>query len=99
MLRLTMPRLYMLIGLPPSFALRCEHLVEPWIDPPRVALVDLVARFGIDRCSLDIALRVVVVVAGGRIDAAHRADHLAREENVVDRNHAGEQIDAGLVVN
>jgi hypothetical protein len=46
----------------------------------------------------DVALGVVVVVAGFRIDAAHRADHFAGKQHVVHRDHLGQQVDARLVV-
>ena len=35
---------------------------------------------------------------GFRIDAAHRTDHFAGEQHVVDRDYLGEQINAGLVI-
>src|SRR5215217_725963 len=92
-LRLTIPSSY--ISLPLCF----QSGVEPREHAPRVAFVDLVAIVADDdRRRLDVALGVVVVVAGLRIDAAHRADHLAREQDVVDRDHRGQQVDAGLVV-
>jgi hypothetical protein len=50
------------------------------------------------RAGLDVALGVVVVVAGLGVDAAHGADHLAGEEDVVHRDHLGQQVDARLVV-
>jgi hypothetical protein len=50
------------------------------------------------RAGLDVALGVVVVEAGLGVDAAHRADHLAGEQDVVDRDHLGQQVDARLVV-
>jgi hypothetical protein len=37
-------------------------------------------------------------VARGRVDATHGADHLAGEQDVLDGDHLGQQIDAGLVV-
>ena len=52
----------------------------------------------IDVRSLDVALGVIVMVSRLRIDAAHRADHLARKQDIADGDHAGEQIDAGLVI-
>jgi hypothetical protein len=47
---------------------------------------------------VDVALGVVVVVAGFRVDAAHRADHLGGEQHVLHRDHRVQQVDAGLVV-
>jgi len=73
----------MLIVTVPEF----QRGVEPRIDAPRVAFVDLVPLPGGERAGLDVALGVVVVMAGLGIDPAHRADHLRGEEDVVDRNH------------
>src|ERR1700691_743763 len=84
---------------PALSALRLQRLVEPPIDPPRVAFVDLVAVLGTEIASrIDVALGVVIVMAGLRIDSPHRADHLAREQDVVDRNHLGQEIDARLMI-
>ena len=47
---------------------------------------------------VDVALRVVVVLARFRIDAAHGADHLRAEQDVVDRHDLRQQVDAGLMV-
>jgi hypothetical protein len=41
---------------------------------------------------------VVEGVAGGRVDATHGADHLRSEQDVLHRDHAGQQVDPGLVV-
>ena len=35
---------------------------------------------------------------GFRIDAANGADHFAREQDVIDRHHPGEEIDPRLVI-
>ena len=51
-----------------------------------------------DGAGLDVALGVVVVVAGGGVDAAHRADHFAGKQHVLHRDHGVEQVDARLVV-
>lgn len=61
-----------------------ERIVQA---PPGVPVGDLVARGD-----------VVKIVAGFRIDAAHRADHLAREQDVVNGNHASQQIDTRLMI-
>src|SRR5580765_3480829 len=54
-----------------------EQLIQARINPPRIALEDLVAILLAQALELvDVALGVVVVVAGGRIDALHGADHL-----------------------
>ena len=67
--------------------------------PARVALEDLGAcRRGGRPRRVDVALGVVVVVAGLGIDAAHRADHLRGEQDVLDRDHLEQQVDARLVV-
>src|SRR5215469_4406107 len=76
MLRYTTPSSYM----SKSFCL--ERRIQARIHAARVAFVNLVARFGLDARRLDIALRVVEIMPRFRIDAAHRADHLAREQNV-----------------
>src|SRR5690606_29781901 len=46
----------------------------------------------------DIALGVVEIVPSGRIDPAHRADHLAAEQDVLRVDHLGEQVDARLMI-
>ena len=50
------------------------------------------------RRRVDVALGVVEIEPGPRIDALHRADHLRGEQDVVDRHDFGEQIDARLVI-
>ena len=79
-----------------------ERAIESRIDPPRVALVDRraigVRQGAASVCPIDVALRVVVVMARLRIDAAHRADHLRGEQDVLYRDHVGQQVDARLVV-
>src|SRR5262249_53510600 len=73
--------------------------VEARVDAARIMFVDLVAVFGTQVGSrLDVGLRVVVTMPGLRVDSAHRADHLAGEQDVFDRNDLRQQIDAGLVV-
>src|SRR6516165_7925345 len=92
-LRLTTPISY--ISFPPCL----ERGVEPRKHPPRIAFVDLVPVVADDdRRRLDVALGVVVVMTGLRVDAAHSTDHLAREQDVVDRDHLREQVDARLVI-
>src|SRR5450755_1884636 len=93
MLRLTIPSSYM------SLPLRFESGVQPRENAPRVAFVDLVPIVADDdRRGLDVAPGVIVVVARFRIDATHRTDHLAGKQDVVDGDHLGQQIDAGLMV-
>src|SRR5271166_1509677 len=81
----------------PSAPSCLQRLVEPRIDPPGIAFVDLVAILGAEIGGrLDVALGVVVIVAGLRIDPPYRADHFAGEQDVVDRDHPGQEIDARL---
>ena len=76
-----------------------QRCIETRIDAARIAFVDLVAVFSAQVLRrLDVALRVVEMVPGLGIDAAHRADHLAGEQDVLDRNDLRQQIDAGLVI-
>src|SRR4051812_24321555 len=74
-------------------------LVEAAEYPTRIALEDLLAlRLAEGLGALDIALGVVEIIAGLGIDAAHGADHLGGEQNILDRHDLGEEIDARLVV-
>src|SRR5689334_3081119 len=96
-LRRTMPRSFIaaLISLP----LCLQGRIEAREYAPRIAFEDLLAIGRTQRRrTLDVALGVVVVEAGLRIDPAHRADHFARKQHVVYRDHLGEQVDAGLVI-
>ncbi len=79
-------------------AARVQLRIEPRKDAARIAFVDLRALVGTQRGGLDVAPRVVVEVAGLGIDAAHGADHLGGEQDVLGRDHAREQVDARLVV-
>src|SRR5476649_2718902 len=79
-----------------SFRFECG--IEARVDTARIPLVNLVPLVGIDMRGLDVALCVVEIVARLRIDASYRTDHLARKQNVIDRNYAREQIDARLVI-
>src|SRR5580693_5253826 len=72
--------------------------LEPRIDAARIVLEDLLAVGVADRGLVDIALGVVEAEAGPRVVALHRADHFRGEQDVVDRYHFGEQIDARLVI-
>src|SRR6516165_498918 len=92
--RLTMPSSVMALS---SFCL--QGRIKTWIDAPRIAFAYLRAVLAAEiLCRLDIALRIVVVEAGFRIDPAHGADHLAGEQDIVDRNDPRQQIDARLVI-
>src|SRR5450756_1019085 len=95
MLRLTTPRSF--IGILMSLSLRFQRRVEPREHAPRIAFVDLfpVRRAQVHR-ALDVALGVVEGKTGLGIDALHRADHLAGEQDVVHRDHLGQKIDCLL---
>src|SRR5688572_28355727 len=84
----------MFIGCPPS----SSNGLPARIDAARVAFEDLLLVRGAQAARLDIALRVVVVLPGLGIDAAHRANHLGGEKNVIRRYHLEHEIDARLVV-
>src|SRR5438105_12742616 len=91
MLRYTTPSSYI------SFPFRFQPRIQAREDTARVRFEDRMLVLGRkDRRCVDVALRVVVVMASGRIDAAHRADHLAGEQNVLDRDHRVQQVDARL---
>ena len=76
---------------------RYLHL-QPAEHPARVALEDLRPVRVAQGARVDIALRVVEVVPGLGVDAAHRAHHLRGEQEVVGRDDFEQQVDAGLVV-
>src|SRR3979409_1893941 len=98
MLRLATPRL--LTGLVMSLAFRLQRVVKAAEHAPRVSLVDLVlVRRAEDSRGVDIAFGVVVRKAGFRVDSAHRADHLAGKQDVVDRDDLGQKVDARLMIN
>src|SRR5947209_3954431 len=60
-----------------------QELVEARIDPPGIALEDLVAVAFAEMPELvDVALGVVVIVPGLGIDSLDGADHLRREQDV-----------------
>src|SRR5437773_6675956 len=75
-----------------------DLVLEPAVDPARVALEDLAPILGAELERLDVALGVVVVAAGLGVDAADRADHLRGEQDVVDGDHPVPACDPGLVV-
>src|SRR5687768_16090391 len=93
MLRFTTPSSY--ISLPLGF----QRRIQAWEHAARVAFVDHLLLLGRqDRRGLDVALGVVVIEARLRVDAAHGADHFAGEQDVLHRDHLGQQVDARLVV-
>ena len=71
---------------------------EPREHAPDVAVEHLLLGRRVERRVVEVALRVVVVVAGVGVDAADGADHLRSEQDVVDRHDVDEQVDAPLVV-
>src|SRR4030095_7501285 len=77
----------------------CNRLPDSRVDLPGVALEDLALLGGVNRGErIDVALGIVEVVPGFRIDAPYRAHHLRPEENVVRRADTDQEIDARLVV-
>ena len=72
--------------------------IESRVDVSGVPRVHLLAVFCGEIECVDVALGVVEVVAGRRVDAPHRADHLGAEQDVVDVDDLEEQVDARLVV-
>src|SRR5699024_8509051 len=76
-----------------------ESTVEAGRDAAGVRFEDLLALLGGEgRGGIDVALRVIEVVTGARVDVAYGADHLAGEEDVADGDHVGQQVDPWLVV-
>src|SRR5712691_2001238 len=87
------------VFLPSRLAcLSWNALVESRIDLARVFFVNLPPIFGA-KCNLvDVALCIVVIMAGRRIDTADSAYHLRSEKDVVDRDNLEQEIDSRLVV-
>src|SRR5512134_620378 len=75
-----------------------ESCVDPRVHLADVPFEDPALRAVVYCRGVDVALRIVVVVARLRIDAANGADHLRTEEDVVCRHHLEQQVDARLVV-
>src|SRR5580692_1958600 len=70
------------------------------VNPAGIALENRVALLRPEgRQAVDVPARVVVVMAGLRVDAAHGAHHLRREDDVLVRDDLGQQPDPGRVVN
>src|ERR1700686_146489 len=80
MLRLTMPRSFIRVLM--LLALRFQRGIEAREDAPRVALVHFlpVLRAEVHR-AFDVALGVAIGKTSFGFDAAHRADHLAGEQD------------------
>src|SRR4051794_10327039 len=57
-----------------------RRAIEP-VDAARVAFEYLAAVLVGERQRIDVELRIVIVAAGERIDAAHRADHFGGEQD------------------
>src|SRR5579859_2300844 len=73
--------------------------VETAVDTARIAFKDL----GLVRCtqgrkSVDIAAGIVEVIAGFRIDAADRSDHLRGKQDVFDGDDLCQKLDAGTMI-
>src|SRR4051794_13959311 len=78
---------------------RSDLALQAAVDLAGIALVDLLLVGGAEPGHLvDVALGVVIMVAGARIDALHGSDHLRGEQDVVDRDDFGEQLDARQVI-
>src|SRR5688572_9555268 len=81
---------------PPTLA---ELGVEARIDAPCISFENLVAACLVESVEGDeVALGVLVMVPGLRIDALDRAQHLRREQDVIDRDDLRQQLDARIVV-
>jgi len=73
-------------------------VIETRVYPAGVALINLGA-VGLGQAGpVDVALGVVEVVAGLRVDAPDGAHHLGSEQDVIGVDDLKEQVDAGLVV-
>src|SRR2546421_3411670 len=81
----------------PSSVLR-QRCSEPRKYCQRIRLEDLGPIADAQPRGVDVALGVVIVEAGLGIDAPDCADYLRGEQNVLDRQDLGQQIDAGLVI-
>src|SRR5664280_3890451 len=91
MLRLTMPRSF--IGVLMLLALRFQRRIEAREHAPCVALVHFLPVLGAEvHRAFDVALGVIIGKTGFGIDAAHRADHLAGEQDIFDRNDLGQEV-------
>src|SRR6185437_2123806 len=65
---------------------------EARVDPAGVELVHLGAYLGGQAERVDVAAGVVEVVAGLRVDAAHRPDHLRAEQDAVRVDDREQQV-------
>ena len=75
-----------------------ESGIKAGIDPPGIAFIDVVAVLRADGGGFDVAAGIVVMKAGFRVDATHRADHFGGEQHVFHRNNLGQQINARLMI-
>src|SRR3984893_9758421 len=79
--------------------LRRYPFVEATVHLAGIALEDLALVLGSKpRHLVDAAVGVVIIMPGARIDALYGADHFRGEQDVVGRDHRGEQLDAGQMI-
>src|SRR5260370_27398716 len=76
-----------------------EQLPQPRKYLARVAFEDLVAVAVAQGQGIEIALRIVEIMPGLRIDSPHRPHHLRAEDDVVGGNHLEQQFDPGQMIN
>src|SRR5215216_793533 len=75
-----------------------ERGVQPAIDLKRIALEDFALVGSAQLDLIDIALGVIVMTPRFRIDALDGAHHLRGEQDIVDRDDPGQQLDSGQVI-
>src|ERR1700730_7335964 len=75
-----------------------EQLPQPRKYLARVAFEDLAAVAVAQGQGIYIALRIVEIMPGLRIDSPHRAHHFRAEDDVVGGNHLEQQLDAGQMI-
>ena len=64
-----------------------------------VTFINFVTLFCIqDARRFNVALGVVIVMACFWINASNSTNHFRRKQNVFDRNHLGQQVNAWLVI-
>src|SRR5215468_6128761 len=87
-------RLALIAASPSAQPALGQHLVEPPVHAAGVLLEDLVALGRRQmRGAVDVTARVVEAMAGLGIDTLDGADHLGSKQHVLDRYHAGQEID------
>src|SRR5258708_3043274 len=75
-----------------------EYFSQPRKYFARVAFEDLAAVAVAQGQGIYIALRIVEIIPGLRIDSPHRAHHFRAEDDVVGGNHLEQQLDAGQMI-